>query len=396
MKYNSSILIFSVLLYAVAMFGNVAMSASSTTTATTTTKTTTTTTKATTTTTKATTTTTTKTATTTKATTTTTTATTTKATTTTIKATTTATTTTAATSDYTVDDNTINLTPKVTLTVNEQKQSITVKYNDSLTIDWDSENVTLCTNPYVAAWPNPDKPFTGSTSGEIVIDNATTTQIFNINCKQTGGFIFTSSVIVYVEKQPAPTISVTADDKADIININYGSSTSLVWDSTDTSTSSCSLLVATSTDKTNANKVKVPISPSGQMDSDNIYTSKVFTVTCQNSSGVASSSILVNVATPKDSNKTTDVLDSVQDIQCIDIKNNMKYGVNDKDTKNEVSLLQDFLSKNGFYKNKKSGFLGYGTVNAIVLFQKKQGLDSTGFFGPMTRAKVKQLTCKNT
>lgn len=292
------------------------------------------------------------------------------------------------------DDTVLNIAPMVILTANQESKSTTVPYNQPISIKWTSENVDWCTNPYLAAWPNYDKPVTESLSGEIIIDNATTTEIFHINCKQNGGVIVTSSVIVYVEKELVPTTTLTINDKEGSITIDYGSSTTFAWESTETSTSSCNLLIATSTDAVSLHQEKIPIPPSGQMNSGNLYISKMFTIVCENLSGIASSSLLIYVV-HTDNSTIIDILNTKKNTQCLDIKNNIRYGSSDKDTENEVSLVQDFLSKRGLYKNKHSGFAGKGTVHAIQLFQKKEGLELTGFFGSLTRARLKQISCKN-
>lgn len=292
-----------------------------------------------------------------------------------------------------IEDTTLNTGPEIALTANQESKSTTILYNDPVSIQWTSKNVDWCTNPYVAALPNYDKPLTDSLSGEMDIDNATTTQIFQINCRQNGRVFVTSTIIIYVEKEPAPTVSLTADDEKSSIDINYGSSMNLVWESTNTSTSSCNLLLSTSTEKWALSQEKISITPSGRMNSRILYTPEVFSVVCENSSGIATSSVLVNIL-PRNFGVMADVLGTKKSTQCVDIKNNIRYGSSNKNTGNEVSLLQEFLDSIGLYKNKNSGFIGKGTVRAIQSFQKKEGIDSTGFVGSLTRTKIKEVSCR--
>ncbi len=61
----------------------------------------------------------------------------------------------------------------------------------------------------------------------------------------------------------------------------------------------------------------------------------------------------------------------------------------------EVTLLQQFLLDGGYTKIKPSGFFGSGTVTAVKRFQIANGMPPVGSVGPLTRAKVKEVSCGN-
>lgn len=57
-----------------------------------------------------------------------------------------------------------------------------------------------------------------------------------------------------------------------------------------------------------------------------------------------------------------------------------------------VDQLQIFLSRYGS-KVKVSGIFNSGTRNAVIAFQKKQGLDPTGIVEKQTWSKLLELVC---
>ena len=54
----------------------------------------------------------------------------------------------------------------------------------------------------------------------------------------------------------------------------------------------------------------------------------------------------------------------------------------------QVSSLQSFLSKAGFFKGPMTGFFGSLTKAAVMKFQKAHGIAETGTVGPITRAAM--------
>lgn len=76
----------------------------------------------------------------------------------------------------------------------------------------------------------------------------------------------------------------------------------------------------------------------------------------------------------------------------LDIKNNLRYKMRDKNSNGEVSLLQDFLNYKGFLSYQPTGFFGLATFKAVKDFQKSVDISPTGFVGPLTRAKIKEIS----
>lgn len=287
-----------------------------------------------------------------------------------------------------------NFNPIVTITADGDEGSTTIEYGTSTLIEWTSENVEYCTEPYIEKSPNYSKQLTSKITGIFKTQNLTKSQTFFINCKHPSGLFVTNSIIVNVEKPPTPTVTITANENEKSTDIEYGASTTISWDSTDTSTSSCNIF---SGDASSTNfmlgKEGKSILSSGQISFGNLFSSKLFTISCQNDGGTASSSILINVIPKNEQN--TNVSDINNSAKCITLTKNIRYGSNDDRTDGEVSELQTFLSQEDFYKNDISGFDGIGTILAIKHFQKKEGLPATGFVGKMTREKIKEISCGN-
>ncbi len=80
--------------------------------------------------------------------------------------------------------------------------------------------------------------------------------------------------------------------------------------------------------------------------------------------------------------------------QCADISFNLGYTSKDTDANNNaVSMLQDFLSAKGYLTVSYSGYFGRATKAAVIAFQKDNGINGTGYVGPITRAKIKAIDC---
>ncbi len=79
---------------------------------------------------------------------------------------------------------------------------------------------------------------------------------------------------------------------------------------------------------------------------------------------------------------------------CIDLKSDLlRYRSSDASTNGEVSILQDFLASGSFLKSSVTGYFGLGTFSAVKQFQRSVGLTPTGYAGPLTRAKIKTISC---
>lgn len=73
--------------------------------------------------------------------------------------------------------------------------------------------------------------------------------------------------------------------------------------------------------------------------------------------------------------------------------NNLKFGISGK----EVRLLQEFLGNQpGIYPEKLvTGYFGLFTEKAVKRFQEKNGIDTTGIVGPLTRMKLNEFLTRS-
>src|SRR3989344_1050140 len=78
---------------------------------------------------------------------------------------------------------------------------------------------------------------------------------------------------------------------------------------------------------------------------------------------------------------------------CVALQNNLRYRDRDINKNGEVSTLQDFLQSEGYLNSEPTGYFGLLTFKAVKDFQKANGISPTGYVGPITRAKIKALTC---
>jgi hypothetical protein len=77
---------------------------------------------------------------------------------------------------------------------------------------------------------------------------------------------------------------------------------------------------------------------------------------------------------------------------CVAIANSIGFRDRDFNKNGEVSVLQDFLHSKGYLNSTPTGYFGLMTQGALKNFQRDNGISSTGYFGSITRAKVKILT----
>ncbi len=61
----------------------------------------------------------------------------------------------------------------------------------------------------------------------------------------------------------------------------------------------------------------------------------------------------------------------------------------------DVSLLQGFLKEQGFFSAATTTRFGPLTKQAVIAFQKKNGINPVGIVGPATRVKITQLTTQS-
>jgi hypothetical protein len=76
---------------------------------------------------------------------------------------------------------------------------------------------------------------------------------------------------------------------------------------------------------------------------------------------------------------------------CISLNNNLRYRSRDATTNGEVSSLQDFLQAQGYLNSEPTGYFGLLTFKAVKSFQSSNGINPTGYVGPITRAKINSM-----
>ena len=59
----------------------------------------------------------------------------------------------------------------------------------------------------------------------------------------------------------------------------------------------------------------------------------------------------------------------------------------------DVATVQDYLFDQDFLQSQPNGYFGYGTQNAVKLFQSRYGVRATGTVGPETRNLINNLIC---
>ncbi len=74
----------------------------------------------------------------------------------------------------------------------------------------------------------------------------------------------------------------------------------------------------------------------------------------------------------------------------------LRYRARDSGTNGEVTLLQAFLQDANLLATDPTGFFGVGTVNAVKAFQTQNNLQATGYVGPLTREKIRVISCNGT
>ena len=84
-------------------------------------------------------------------------------------------------------------------------------------------------------------------------------------------------------------------------------------------------------------------------------------------------------------------IDIINRYPCTALRWFLKYGYNN----HEVRALQVFLFKEGYMTVLPNGNFGPATRAAVLAFQKENNIDTKGYVGPNTRARVALDTCNN-
>ncbi len=88
----------------------------------------------------------------------------------------------------------------------------------------------------------------------------------------------------------------------------------------------------------------------------------------------------------------TDALTPVA-VQCVSLGSNFGIGNFDIYAGGQVNALQTYLYQSGYMTRTPTGYYGAITANAVANFQRANGILATGYVGPLTRARLQQLTC---
>lgn len=78
---------------------------------------------------------------------------------------------------------------------------------------------------------------------------------------------------------------------------------------------------------------------------------------------------------------------------CIDLTYNLRRRHEDKIIPGDVFKLQSFLWTRGYLRATPNGYFGVGTESAVESFQLDNDIRITGEAGPLTRGKIKEMTC---
>ncbi len=93
----------------------------------------------------------------------------------------------------------------------------------------------------------------------------------------------------------------------------------------------------------------------------------------------------------------TDTVDNPGDqIECATLTHNLVLGSRDAMTGGDVSTLQIYLLQANYLDSDPTGFFGKLTKKAVQDFQKANSISPIGNVGPITRAKIKSLSCGDT
>ena len=81
---------------------------------------------------------------------------------------------------------------------------------------------------------------------------------------------------------------------------------------------------------------------------------------------------------------------------CTDLSYSLKQGMRDAQTAGNVTKLQTYLQQANYLSTSPSGYFGAMTLKAVQKFQSDNGVSSTGYVGPATKAMLKNLSCNTT
>ena len=71
---------------------------------------------------------------------------------------------------------------------------------------------------------------------------------------------------------------------------------------------------------------------------------------------------------------------------------NLYIGLRD-DNDDNIARLQDFLQDKGYFSSPYRGYFGRQTMRGVMRFQEDNGINATGYFGVMSRARMMERFC---
>ncbi len=184
--------------------------------------------------------------------------------------------------------------PQQNPTVNLSANPTSVQSGGSSTLSWSSTNATSCNaSGGMSGWAGPK-----ATSGTFYASNLTYTSTFSITCSNSSGSA-TDSVTIYVSQTPPPPSLPTVNLTANPMNVIYGGSSTLSWNSTNA-------VSCTANGGSNGWAGSKPTS--GTFYTGSLNSTLSYSISCSNSSGSTSDSVTVYVDTNNGGNNNLDVI----------------------------------------------------------------------------------------
>lgn len=269
----------------------------------------------------------------------------------------------------------------------------TIATGQSATLYWNTANAQRCVLQYGSSEENI------SLNGSKTVSPSQTTS-YKIWCANDPGNgkdgPSAQKYVTVTVSATAPTCSLTTDKKS----YKLGETITFSW------TSQNATYGAWQQNTYGKDNLKMPgdkLSVSGsQMVTANVTGNPSATLLIYGYGGSNSCTATVSVTDSQTSSQSTNSNAANADIDtesygsCLALNNGLRYRSRDIGTNGEVSSLQDFLQAKGYLNSEPTGFFGLLTLAAVRDFQRSAlgfGYD-TGFVGPMTRAKIKALTCQ--
>ncbi len=89
----------------------------------------------------------------------------------------------------------------------------------------------------------------------------------------------------------------------------------------------------------------------------------------------------------------TDTVSIEQTSSCTALTSDMRLGSRDARTNGQVTDLQAYLQENNYLSSDPTGYFGSMTQRAVQAFQRRNNITPNGLVGPLTRAKIKTISC---